>query len=146
MWSKSYSIVTAEVTKEQMWKLFADVNNWHTWDEGIEFAKMQGKFEKGNHFLLKPKGGPKLNIELIETIENVKFVDLTKFPLAKMYGEHLFEETPQGLKITTTMKVEGLLAFLWIKLVAKGIVDGLPHEMQMQIKTASKLYQSKNIG
>jgi len=89
--------------------------------------------------LLKPKGGPKLNIELIETIENVKFVDLTKFPLAKMYGEHLFEETPQGLKITTTMKVEGLLAFLWIKLVAKGIVDGLPHEMQMQIKTASKL-------
>jgi hypothetical protein len=139
MWSKSYSIVTTEVTKEQMWKLFAYVNNWHTWDEGIEFAKMEGKFEKGNHFLLKPKGGPKLNIELIETIENVKFVDLTKFPLAKMYGEHLFEETPQGLKITTTMKVEGLLAFLWIKLVAKGIVDGLPHEMQMQIKTASKL-------
>lgn len=139
MWSKSYSIVTAEVTKEQMWKLFADVNNWHTWDKGIEFAKMQGKFEKGNHFLLKPKGGPKLNIELIETIENVKFVDLTKFPLTKMYGEHLFEETPQGLKITTTMKVEGLLAFLWIKLVAKGIVDGLPNEMQMQIKTANKL-------
>ncbi len=139
MWTKSYSIVTKEVTKEQMWKLFADVNNWHTWDEGIEFAKMEGKFEKGNHFLLKPKGGPKLNIELIETIENVKFVDLTKFPLAKMYGEHLFEETPQGLKITTTMKVEGLLAFLWIKLVAKGIVDGLPNEMQMQIKTANKL-------
>lgn len=139
MWKKSYSIVTKEVTKEQMWKLFADVNNWHTWDEGIEFAKMEGKFEKGNHFLLKPKGGPKLNIELIETIENVKFVDLTKFPLAKMYGEHLFEETPQGLKITTTMKVEGLLAFLWIKLVAKGIVDGLPNEIQMQIKTANKL-------
>jgi len=139
MWTKSYSIVTKEVTKEQMWKLFADVNNWHTWDEGIEFAKMEGEFEKGNHFLLKPKGGPKLNIELIETIENVKFVDLTKFPLAKMYGEHLFEETPQGLKITTTMKVEGLLAFLWIKLVAKGIVDGLPNEMQMQIKTANKL-------
>jgi len=139
MWTKSYSIVTKEVTKEQMWKLFADVNNWHTWDEGIEFAKMEGEFEKGNHFLLKPKGGPKLNIEFIETIENVKFVDLTKFPLAKMYGEHLFEETPQGLKITTTMKVEGLLAFLWIKLVAKGIVDGLPNEMQMQIKTANKL-------
>ncbi len=139
MWTRLYSIVTKEVTKEQMWTLFADVNNWHTWDEGIEFAKMEGKFEKGSHFLLKPKGGPKLNIKLIETIENVRFVDCTKFPLAKMYGEHQFEETPQGLKITTTMKVEGLLAFLWIKLVAKGIVDGLPNEMQSQIKTASKL-------
>jgi len=139
MWTRSHSIVTTEATKEQMWKLFADVNNWHTWDKGIEFAKMEGKFEKGNHFLLKPKGGPKLTIKLIEAIENVRFIDCTKFPLSKMYGEHQFEETPQGLKITTTMKVEGLFAFLWIKLVAKGIVDGLPNEMQSQIKAASKL-------
>ena len=58
MWTKSYSIVTKEATKEQMWKLFADVNNWHTWDNGIEFAKMEGKFEKGNHCILKPKEGP----------------------------------------------------------------------------------------
>lgn len=139
MWTRSHSIVTTEATKEQMWKLFADVNNWHTWDKGIEFAKMEGKFEKGNHFLLKQKGGPKLTIKLIEAIENVRFIDCTKFPLSKMYGEHQFEETPQGLKITTTMKVEGLFALLWIKLVAKGIVEGLPDEMQAQVKTASKL-------
>jgi hypothetical protein len=39
MWTKSHSIVTKEVTKEQMWRLFADVNNWHTWDEGINFGR-----------------------------------------------------------------------------------------------------------
>ncbi len=139
MWTRTHSIVTKEVTKEQMWKLFADVNNWHKWDTGIEFAKMEGKFEKGNHFQLKPKGGPKVNIELVETIENKKFVDFTKFPLAKMYGEHTFEETPNGLKITTTMKVEGLLSFVWIKLVAQGIVNSLPVEMGQQVKFASKL-------
>ena len=139
MWIKSHSIVTKEVTKEQMWKLMADVNNWHTWDSGIEYATLSGKFEQGNHFMLKPKGGPKTKIELIEVIENQKFVDLTKFPLAKMYGEHLFEETNQGLKITTTMKVEGLLSFLWIKIVAQGIADSNPHEMQEQIRIASKL-------
>ncbi len=139
MWTKTHSIVTKEVTKEQMWKLFADVNNWHKWDTGIEFAKMEGKFEKGNHFQLKPKGGPKVNIELVETIENKKFVDFTKFPLAKMYGEHTFEETPNDLKITTTMKVVGLLSFVWIKLVAQGIVNSLPVEMGQQVKFASKL-------
>lgn len=139
MWTKTHSIVTKEVTKEQMWKLFADVNNWHKWDTGIEFAKMEGKFEKGNHFQLKPKGGPKVNIELVETVENKKFVDFTKFPLAKMYGEHTFEETPNGLKITTTMKVVGLLSFVWIKLVAQGIVNSLPVEMEQQVKFAGKL-------
>jgi hypothetical protein len=139
MWTKTHSIVTKDVTKEQMWKLFANVNAWHTWDEGIEFANIEGKFEKGNHFYLKPKGGPKVKIELFETIENQKFIDLTKFPLAKMYGEHTFEDIEDGLKITTTMKVEGFLSFLWIKLVAQGIVDSLPSEMIQQVKTASKL-------
>lgn len=139
MWSKSHSIVTKEVTKEQMWNLFADVNNWHTWDTGIEYAKLEGNFEKGNHFLLRPKGGPNVKVELLEVVENKKFLDVTNFPLAKMYDEHLFEETPDGLKITNIITVKGLLGFLWVKLVAKKIVDALPVDVQEQIKAASRL-------
>lgn len=139
MWTKTYSITTKEATKEQLWKLFSNVNDWHHWDAGIEFAKMDSEFKKGNHFILKPKGGPKVKIELVETTKNKSFTDYTKFPLAKMYGIHAFEDTPEGLKVTTTMKVEGILSFLWIKLVAKGIVDALPVEMESQIKYASKL-------
>ena len=56
-----------------------------------------------------------------------------------MYGEHTFEDTPNGLKITTTMKVQGILSFLWVKIVAQKIVEGLPNDMQDQIKSASKL-------
>lgn len=139
MWTKSHSIVTKEVTKEQMWKLFADVNNWHTWDNGVEFAKLEGKFEKGNHFMFQPKGGPKLKIGIVEATENRSFMDVTKFPLAKMFGEHTFEETPNGLKLTTTMTVKGILGFLWVKIVAKKIVDTLPEDMLQQIKIAKNL-------
>lgn len=139
MWTKSHSVVTKEVTKEQIWKLFADVNNWPAWDKGVEFAKLEGKFEKGNHFMFQPKGGPQLKIKIVEAIENQNFTDFIKFPLAKMYGEHLFEETADGLKMTTTMKVQGILGFLWRKIVAQKIVDALPTDMQEQIKAASKL-------
>jgi hypothetical protein len=139
MWTKTHSIVSNTVTKEQMWKLFENVNEWHTWDAGIEYASMEGKFEKGNHFILKPKGGPKVKIGLVETIPNKKFVDCTRFPLAKMYGEHLFEEIAAGLKITVTMRVTGPLGFLWRKIVAEGIVKGLPIEMPEQVKFASRL-------
>jgi len=139
MWAKSYSILTKEVTKEQMWKLFSDVNNWHIWDESVVFAELKGRFEQGYYFIFQPKGGPKLKIRIFETVENKKFVDLTTFPLAKMYGEHTFEETPDGLKLTTTMRVKGILGFLWRRLVAQKIVDGLPADMQVQIKTAAKL-------
>lgn len=139
MWSKSYSVITNEVTARQMWKLFADINNWPAWDKGVELAQLEGKFEKGNHFMFRPKGGPLLKIGIFEAIENQKFVDCTTFPLAKMYGEHTFEETPDGLKLTITMKVEGILGFVWRRIVAKKIVAGLPNDMQVQIKAAAKL-------
>jgi hypothetical protein len=139
MWKKSYSFVTKEVSKEQLWSLFADVNNWASWDEGIEFAKMDGPFEQGNHFTLRPKGGPTLKIELVEAQKHRRFVDLTRFPLARMYGEHQFEETADGLKVTTTMSVRGPLSFLWVKLVAQKIVAGLPNDMVQQVRAARAL-------
>lgn len=138
MWTRSYSVVTKDVTKEQMWKLFADVNSWHTWDAGIEYAQLEGKFEKGNHFTLKPKGGPKVKVELLETLVNKNFLDVTRFPLAKMYDNHTFEETPNGLKITNTITVKGLLSFVWVKLVAQNIVNALPTDVKKQIEAAGK--------
>lgn len=139
MWEKSYTTITKRVTAAQMWRLFADVDHWHEWDEGIDYAKLVGEFSKGSHFFMKIKKGPKVKIELIETEKNRSFTDLTRFPLARMTGEHRFEETKDGLKITTTMRVTGLLGFLWRKLVAQGIVDGLPSETARQIEFASKL-------
>lgn len=139
MWSKSHSIVTKAVTAEQMWKLFADVNNWTSWDQSLEFAQLEGKFEKGNFFMFQPKGGPKMKIAIVEATENQRFMDLTNFPLAKMYGDHTFEATPEGLKITTTMSVKGILGFVWRKLVAQKIVDDLPNDMEIQIREAATL-------
>ncbi|MBL7838654.1 MAG: SRPBCC family protein [Cyclobacteriaceae bacterium] len=139
MWSKSYSVVTKDVTGQQMWKLFADVNHWHTWDTGIEFARMEGRFEKGNFFTLRPKGGPNVKIELLETIENEMFLDVTRFPLAKMYDLHTFEHTPDGLRITNTITVTGPLGFFWRKIVAQKIVDNLPADVQQQIRAAKAL-------
>lgn len=139
MWTKSHSVVTTEVTKEQIWKLFANVNRWPEWDKGVVFAQLEGKFEKGNHFMFQPKGGPKLKIGIVEATENRSFTDFTRFPLAKMYGEHRFDEVPEGLRLTTTMRVQGPLGFLWRKLVAQKIVDALPADMAHQIITAKAL-------
>jgi len=139
MWKKSHSVVTKAVTAEQLWKLFTDVNTWHIHDTGIEYAKLEGKFEKGNHFILKPKGGPKVKVHLTEVIKNKKYTDVTKFPLAKMIDEHLLEETPNGLKLTNILYVKGILSFLWVKLVAKKIAENMPSDMEQQIKRAQTL-------
>jgi len=53
-----------------------------------------------------------------------------------MYDDLLFEDTADGLRITNTITVKGFLGSLWIKIVAQKIVDGLPDDMQDQIKAA----------
>lgn len=131
--------MTKEITGNQIWKLFSDVNNWHTWDEGIEYTRIEGKFEAGNYFTLRPKGGPDVKVRLLKTEENVGFLDVISFPLAKMYDEHVFEETSDGLKITNTITVKGLLSFLWVKIVAEKIALSLPQDMLNQVRAARSL-------
>lgn len=139
MWKKSYSVLTQEVTKEQIWKLTTHIDHWQDWDDTVEYSNLLGEFKEGSFFILKPKGGPKVKIKLVEVIPFQKFTDLTSFPFAKMYGEHTYEETENGLKITITMTVTGLLSRLWIKLVAQDIVENLPKDIANQIKNAKKL-------
>ena len=136
MWERSHSIVVPNLRADQIWNLFADINRWQEWDDSIDHASLQGEFAVGNSFELKPKGGPKVQIELIVVEAPFRFVDKTHFPLAVMTGEHQFEETPEGLRMTTTMRVSGFLSWLWIKLVAQGIVDSLPTEMVHQAEMA----------
>lgn len=139
MWIKSHSIVTKEATKEQMWKLFTDVNNWHVWNNEIEFAKLNGKFEAGNHYLVQPKKGRLVKVVLLEVVENKHCLELGRFPLAKMYYDHLLNETANGLEITSTITMKGLLSFLWIQMIVKKIASSMASHVQEQIRVASKL-------
>ena len=127
MWQKSYEVEATDVTPEQIWKVWADVNNWNEWDAAIEYARTKDPFEKGCKFELKPKGGPKVTIEIIECNQGRDFTDLTRFPLAKMYGLHEVKSIGDSrILLKTTMTVKGPLGFLWRKLVAQNIVNDLP--------------------
>jgi hypothetical protein len=48
-------------------------------------------------------------------------------------------KTSNGLKITSTIKMKGMLSFLWVQLVVKKIAASMPAHVQEQIKVASKL-------
>ncbi|HEY9045830.1 MAG TPA: SRPBCC family protein [Ohtaekwangia sp.] len=134
----TFSATTRLVTKEKIWHLMADVNGWKHWDTGVEHAELLGKFESGSSFILKPASGPRIKIKLVDVQPYGYFKDQTTFPLAKMYGEHWYEDTPDGLKITVRMTMTGLLGALWNKLVMKDIVSKLEEDVHLQIAIAQK--------
>lgn len=140
MWQSSYEATTNEVSIEQVWKVWADINHWHEWDDGIEIAKTNEPFQKGCHFELKPKNGPKVKLLIVECEKGKYFTDLCRFPMAKMYGHHEVEKTKDGyLRLKTTMTVSGILAFLWRILVVQKIVDDLPKDTAKLIAAAKKI-------
>lgn len=140
MITKTYSKKIQNVDIGELWKTWVDVNKWSTWQDDIDYAVLVGEFREGNNFTLKPKGGPKVKIKLLKVLPQKQFIDLTTFPLAKMYGDHEFIALGENeVEIRTTMSIEGPLAFLWNKLVMTDIVNKLESQTESLIKvTASR--------
>lgn len=60
---------------------------------------------KRKRVCFKTKRGPSVIVELLETVENKRFLDVIHFPLAKMHDDHLFEDIADRLRITNTITV-----------------------------------------
>lgn len=140
MWYKTYSKKISNIKIAEIWSVWADVNQWGIWQDDLDYAKLSGKFAAGSKFTLKPKGVPEVTIELIKVEENKCFIDLTRFPFAKMYGEHQFIQINDNeVEIRTTVRVTGLLGFIWRKIVAQKIVDDEPKQIQNLIDRVLEL-------
>lgn len=54
-----------------------------------------------------------------------------------MYVEHRIEESAEGLTLTVSIKVTGLLGYLWRKLVAENIARGVSEQTQKLLEFAA---------
>lgn len=130
MWTKIYTKTFQGIKRDDIWRIWTDINNWPTWHGDLDYCKLEGDFAVGSHFFLKPKGIKPVKILLTEINEGYSFTDCTSFFGAKMYDTHLAEDTENGLKLTNTLVVTGPLKWLWIKLVAQNVADSVPEEME----------------
>lgn len=139
MWQESYSTYVQGLEPKQIWKIWSDISTRAKWDDDIEWAKADGPFQNGTTITMKPKDWPKaVSMKLMDCVPYQQFTDRTEFFLATLYGTHHMEVTTQGLKLTTTIKVTGLLSWFWRRVVAQDIVKTLPHQTQMLIELAKK--------
>lgn len=140
MWTKFHSKVYPNIKKEDVWKIWADVDHYTQWHDDLDYCRLHGKFLVGSYFMLKPKGAPEVKVEITQLIENVKFVDCTRFFGAKMVDIHELEETMDGLRIKNTIQVDGFLSFLWVQLVAKKVAGSAEKEMDALVKLLRTQY------
>ena len=136
MWIRTHEQFYPKVNTERIWQLWADINSWPKWHGDLDYCRLEGTFEVGNHFILKPTGGPKVKIDLIEINNGKSFTDRTNFFGAKMFDTHSLVEKKGGVLISNKLVVTGPLKWLWIKLVAKQVADTVPEETESLVKLA----------
>jgi len=88
------------------------------------------------HFLLKPKGGPKTKLTISEFDAPNVFADVAHLPLAKMHTIHTLSQMDKGIKIDVDIKIVGALTFLWSKVIGQKQIDGGPEQTEKLIKRA----------
>jgi DNA-binding MarR family transcriptional regulator len=130
MWKQTYSKVFDDISKEIIWKVWRDVNNWQKWHTDIQQCSINTPFLAGGHFTLKPKLGPATKATITAAEKNESFTYCISFLGGKMFTTHEMAETSNGLKLTTTITVTGPLRFLWRKLHAKKIANAMPEQTQ----------------
>lgn len=139
MWTRTHTKIYSGIKREDVWRLWTDVNNWPKWHSDLDYCRLEGPFKAGNFFMLKPKGIRPVKIDLMEIDEGHFFTDRTHFFGANMIDTHALEETSDGLKLTNTLTVTGPLKWLWIKLVAQNVADTVPNDMEALVNLARKI-------
>ena len=138
MWSTTYSHRVSGVSSQRVWDVWTDVEQWPSWQDDVEHARLEGRFEPGSVIRFKPKRGPQVRIELTDVQPATRFVDVTRFPLARMVDSHELIETDRELEIRNTLTMEGPLAFVWRKLVGEGVGKSVPEQTRRLVEQARR--------
>jgi hypothetical protein len=100
---------------------------WPRWDDGVEWARLDGAFAAGVRGEMKPKGGPKTRFELLTVDAGRGFSDRSFLPLTHLDFEHRVEPAGDGqVTVTHTIRFHGPLAFFFRRVIGKKIAAGLP--------------------
>ncbi len=121
---------------EAVWKVWADVDNWHTWDHGIEKSTIFGPFATGTKGMVKPKGAGEVKTELTYVEPFKIFIDEAKLPLARIIFTHTLSQTHGKTIVTTKIEMKGVLALLFSYLIGREMKKNLAREMASMIRKA----------
>lgn len=126
-----------QASKQDVWRLYADVRSWYVWEGDLENITLEGAFETGSTGSMKLAGMPPLDYTLTNVVEHEAFCDATPTPLGVVHFDHHIEEAPGGVCVEHRVRLEApeaneeALAFL------KQVFSDVPDSV-MALKAAAE--------
>jgi uncharacterized protein YndB with AHSA1/START domain len=133
-----YETKTA-VSPETLFRAITAIDRWPEWDGDLEYTAHDGNLDAGARFMLKPRGGPRVAMTIVEAISPSSFVDIAHMPLGVMRTSHRFILEQGGTRLRLVIDVSGILGFLWDRVVARKQAAGAAAQTEKLIAFAQRL-------
>lgn len=135
MWHREHSVVV-KTTKEAVWSLWTNPENWPKYDPTISEAAFHGDLAVGVEGKMKAASSDKvINFSLTELVENERMTIQVKKFGARVLGIHMVDDAEDGVKITFRVELRGLFSWFHRSSVKKGI-GGHAEEIVKQMAEA----------
>jgi hypothetical protein len=129
MWEYEHSIETS-ATPEAIWRLWADVENWGTWNAEIEKIEMNGPFTAGTQITMTPPGDDPVLLRIAEAVEDELFVDEARFNGLLLRTTHRIDRIDQKrIRVVYRMEITGTGANEVGPQIGPGITADWPETM-----------------
>jgi hypothetical protein len=110
-----------------VWRRYVDGEHWSDWSRnGVEWSRLDGPFEVGTKGKSKAPGLRAASFKLVAVEPDAFFASEVKLPGGRLRFEHQIEPSGPGSRITHRVAIGGPMAFLYRRVVRKGIESGLP--------------------
>jgi hypothetical protein len=125
---------------QAIWQLWADAPNRTRWDAGLEWARLDGRFERGATGEVKLHGQPPRRFEIIEHRPPNQYTDRFFLPLGTtMDWHHLIEERAENTRqVTFRVVVQGPSSLLLTPVLRNILDEELPATVDNLVKLAEQ--------
>jgi hypothetical protein len=110
MWVFEHSVETS-AAPEAIWRLWADVENWGTWNADIATIEIRGPFATGTEITMTPPGQDPVELRIAELTEQELFVDEAEIDGLLLRTIHRFDIIgPSRTRVVYRMEITGTAA------------------------------------
>ena len=137
MWHAQHTLETT-TRPESIWRCWMDVQGWPDWDEGLEWATLQGPPGVGVAGVIKRRGGERLSFRVVEFVEGRSFTCSGRTLGTSLLFMHRLEPTDLGTRLTHRVEARGPLAWLLGLTLGRRLRDSLPRAARKLAHLAEK--------
>ncbi|HEX4838985.1 MAG TPA: SRPBCC family protein [Rhabdochlamydiaceae bacterium] len=131
--------VETKATPIQIWKIWEDAENWKTWDQEIEFSRIDGPFQAGTTGCTKFAKTPVIKTLLTKIELHKLVVQEAYLSFAKVISYQSMSQMAGMTRVTFQVEIKGPLSFFYSCMLGRFIKKKIPREMEEMLKRVEAL-------